>query len=353
MGNGARRLLLGGTILVMAVVTALLCIFLLFKVSDIQITGDKVYQDSEILSRCDYQIGDNLVFLTTGDREEKLKEELPYIENVEIRRHIPGTLEIHITGAQVVSCVSGGNSWLYVSKGNKILEQKDVPKDGVLQVTGLASLNTAPGQPLKTEDEAVLAAYGAVMAKIVELDAAAKFTKLDLTDLYDIRLTYEDRVVFKLGGAAELDYKIQFGYDIVSDPERIGSQEKGELDLSDAADVKKASFTAGTSNGSASSQTSSAPESGTDSSGSESGRDGEIPDELYTGDSGGSPEEGGTDEAGDNGDTGDTGNADGGWDEGGTDDTGDTWDAGEPDAGDTGDWIEAGDGAGTDDGGTQ
>ena len=96
-------------------------------------------------------------------------------------------------------------------------------------------------------------------------------TRLDLTDLYDIRLWYQDRVECKLGSTAELTYKLDFAYDALINPtteNKIGDKETGVLDLSYAADAHKAGFEAGPVDpaGSASSATaSSTPEGeGTD-----------------------------------------------------------------------------------------
>ena len=77
MKKGLRRLLMLGTLLAMLAVTCLLAISLLFKISEITVTGDLVYQTQDILNLCDYQIGDNLFFVTTADRVKKLKSQRP------------------------------------------------------------------------------------------------------------------------------------------------------------------------------------------------------------------------------------------------------------------------------------
>lgn len=337
--SGPRKLTLALLVLAMSGITALLCIFLLFKISSIEITGDKVYDDAHILSVCGCSTGDNLFFLSTADKEEKLREELPYIGAVKLIRHFPSKLEIHITGAQVVSCVSSGGAWLYVSGNGKILERKNNPKPGVMQVAGLDSLNVDPGLSLSTteENQGKLKAYEEIAAKLVELDAAGKFSKLDLTDPYDIRLWYEDRVELKLGSAASLAYKVEFGCTILS--EKIGAQDSGTLDLSYAEEVKRASFTSEAEKSPSSQGGSSSVPEGDSSSG---GRGEGIPNAPYTGESSESSSEdnGGDDPAGledggneenaqaEDGTTEDTGEY-GDWDEGGYAEDGDSTEGGD------------------------
>lgn len=271
LGKTARRVTLLLAVLAMAAVTALLCVFLLFKVADIQVTGDPVYSQEEVLALCDYAIGDNLLFAPTQSQEERLESQLPYVEDAEVIKHFPNTLEIRITAAQTAASVSSGGGWLYVSSQGKILELGAEPAAATMQVTGFVSTATQPGQYLQAEDATALSALQEILTALTDREMITQCTRLDLTDLYDIRLWYQDRVECKLGSTAELTYKLDFAYDALINPtteNRIGDKETGVLDLSYAADAHKAGFEAGPVDpaGSASSATaSSTPEGeGTD-----------------------------------------------------------------------------------------
>lgn len=377
LSNGARRLMVAFTVLIMAAVTVLLAVFLLFKVSEIQITGDLAdgYQEADVLEICGYKVGDNLFFLSTKDKERKLKEQMPYIEDAQIIRHPPGTLEIRLIRAEVASCVSYGGEWLYTSAGGKILEKQKSPQNGVIQVFGLELPEAVVGREIwvdepteelpevssgsensrearKAEEirEALNAhnacvAYRAVLKRLVELEATGDFTLLDLSNLSNIRLIYQDRVEFLLGNAMELEYKIGLGLTSVEkwEQEQSGVKARGVMNLATAAETKRAYFTEGEIGGPPTAQepggqvssqpegdTSSDSQSGGEPSSSPSGNDGYrdegIPDSPFTGGSTGS-------------DDGDTGGDDGAGDTGYSDDTGDTGDTGY-DGGD--DWAQDG-----------
>lgn len=248
LGKTARRVTLLLAVLAMAAVTALLCVFLLFKVADIQVTGDLVYSQEEVLALCDYAIGDNLLFAPTQSQEERLESQLPYVEDAEVIKHFPNTLEIRITAAQTAASVSSGGGWLYVSSQGKILELGAEPAAATMQVTGFVSTATQPGQYLQAEDATALSALQEILTALTQREMITQCTRLDLTDLYDIRLWYQDRVECKLGSTAELTYKLDFAYDALINPtteNRIGDKETGVLDLSYAADAHKAGFEAG------------------------------------------------------------------------------------------------------------
>lgn len=302
LGKTARRVTLLLAVLAMAAVTALLCVFLLFKVSSLQVTGDLVYSQEEVLALCDYAIGDNLLFAPTQSQEERLESQLPYVEEAQVIKHFPNTLEIRITAAQTAASVSSGGGWLYVSSQGKILELGAEPAAATMQVTGFASTATQPGQYLQAEDATALSALQEILTALTQREMITQCTRLDLTDLYDIRLWYQDRVECKLGSTAELTYKLDFAYDALINPtteNRIGDKETGVLDLSYAADAHKAGFEAGPVDpaGSASSATaSSTPEGeGTDTTDgttgetsgdttgeTSGGRGDDIPDSPFT-----------------------------------------------------------------------
>lgn len=248
LGKTARRVTLLLAVLAMAAVTALLCVFLLFKVSSLQVTGDPVYSQEEVLALCDYAIGDNLLFAPTQSQEERLESQLPYVEDAQVIKHFPNTLEIRITAAQTAASISTSGGWLYVSSQGKILELGAEPAAATMQVTGFVSTATQPGQYLQAEDATALSALQEILTALTQREMITQCTRLDLTDLYDIRLWYQDRVECKLGSTAELTYKLDFAYDALINPtteNRIGDKETGVLDLSYAADAHKAGFEAG------------------------------------------------------------------------------------------------------------
>ncbi len=298
MGAGLRKAVAAFTVLVMAAATALLAVFLLFKVSDIQVTGDVIegYENADILAICGYKTGDNLFFVSTRDKEETLKEQLPYIGSVKISRHLPGTLEIHLTATEISACISSGGSWLCVDGEGKILEQRESPQNSVLQISGLTA-SGEPGQLLQVEDEEARTACADILAAVTELNAVQDFTRLDLSDLSDIRLIYQERIEFQLGNFLELRYKIELGLRSLA---KLEAGQKGVMDLSYAGDTKRAVFTEGEISTAASPaapqtggedapQPASTPEPSSDDPRTEG-----IPDQPYTGgdgDGGNSPED--------------------------------------------------------------
>lgn len=231
-------------ILIFVMVTALLCVFLVFKVRNIEVKGDLVYGEADIISVCDYNMGDNLFFLSTTDREEKLEKSLPYIKKAKIKRKIPDTIEINIEGASVVGSVKTDSGYIYVDGDGKILQNSSEAASGIMNVEGITVPNAAPGLKMKIEDTAVQEAYDEILKTVDDAQAQAEFTRIDLSNVHDIRMWYQDRIEMRLGNANSLDYKIRFGLRIVREKtDYVSPTARGVIDLTLSKEENKAPFT--------------------------------------------------------------------------------------------------------------
>ena len=254
MAAGARRVLLAMSLVAMAVVTVVLAIFLLFKVAEIEVTGDAIEgaNEAQIIEISGCKTGDNLFFLSSGSMARRIEEKLPYVRKAKIVKHFPSTVEIQLVSAQVAASVYGDGGWLYVNEDGKILEKRDTPQSGVMQIMGLSPSQTQPGKNLSVENEEVQAAYQEILSALSEVRADGTgaysglnlngFTLLDMSDLSAIRMFYENRVEFQFGSAFELEYKVKAGCRFLLE---MTTRETGVMDLSSAGDTKRAYFTPG------------------------------------------------------------------------------------------------------------
>ena len=287
-----RRLLMILVLLAMILGTGFLAESLLFRVTTVRVTGDMPYDEEQILSICGFKTGDNLLLIPAADREKRLEAQLPYISKAKITRHIPGTVEINLTAAQGICCIEVGGQWYVVASGGKVLEESGEPKAGLMQVVGITAISAKVGEDIELEEGEASAAFLELlgtMGKLGEEGEASKgFTKMDLTNLYDIRVWYQDRVECLMGSASQLEYKLRWAYGNLTDLERgIGQEETGVLDLTYLPTKKASYFTAGATaatpgpDGTAPA----APEVGSSepTPTPTPGRGGDIPDGVFTG----------------------------------------------------------------------
>ena len=223
----------------------LLCTFVFFRVGTVTVTGGEAYRQEDILSVCSIAEGDNLVLLETGAREEALEHRFPYIESVEIKKHIPSTVEIVITEAETAFSIereSGG--YLYVSRTGKVLEIAESPAQGSAVVHGCTPVNEEPSGQVEFQEEVAGKLFGQISAQLQE-HGLEGITEIDLRNQYDITMTYDDRIVFRFGNTNDMEYKTMFGIGMLAKMQEDGDlteETQGEIDLTVAAEKNKAFF---------------------------------------------------------------------------------------------------------------
>lgn len=297
-------------IFLMLLLTVAAALFLVFKVQNIEVTGEGIPGVSveEIIAAADVEQEENLVFLDTGERERRLEEQIPYIAKAKLKRHLlRKTLEIQLTAAKpAASVLAPGQGWAIVSSSGKVLEIGQAPAAGALQVTGFSPQDPAAGQPLAAgeEQEQSLSALMEILTALQNTahQTQGQFSVLDLSDLSHILLYYESRIEFRLGNVLDLGYKVEAGCRFLAE---LGPEEIGIMDLSETGDTRKAIFTNGvvtvpvlgqsTPSGQETAIESSQPES------SQGPRAGDIPAGIYTGESSASAAEDTPEEPADDG----------------------------------------------------
>jgi len=119
--------------------------------------------------------------------------------------------------------------------------------------------------------------------QILESEATEEITEIDLQDIYDIKIIYQNRIEFQMGNAADLPFKLRFALSAVTD--KVSANAKGSLNLSLAKETNRATWNAdysGSYGGTVNS-----PNTGEavtyEPFASNPGRGGDIPNAPYTG----------------------------------------------------------------------
>ena len=122
-------------VLGMAFVTMILCVIFLpaFRVKTVNIEGNVVLSDEEILSMTGLQYGDHLMSgvsgnifdilsLNYGKTEQAIMEKNPYVESITITVKIPSTVEIRVTERQKIAYIKTADGYLAIDRDGIVLE---------------------------------------------------------------------------------------------------------------------------------------------------------------------------------------------------------------------------------------
>ena len=250
-----------------------------FRVEQVVVTGNHRYTQEEIVSVTGIEKGNNLYGWNKFSIAQRLRETLPYIGEVSIRRALPSTVIITVVEWEAVARVepptaqqllelqgemgdvagqadpgqeddsgaSSGDSsagsgvtdtsavtdqpWLISVKG-KLLEQASGTGDAI-SVTGLAALLPQPGTSLAVpqSQQARLEALLSLLEAMENAGMTKDFSAIALGST-QMELRYLDRYTVKMDLGADFPYELQVISTVRQDLEqKHGPQVTGTMDL--------------------------------------------------------------------------------------------------------------------------
>jgi hypothetical protein len=235
-------LLLGVFCLAIAFV---MCYTVFFKLDKIKISGCTVYGETQIVDEIGAQKGESLFRINISNAEKKLAGKLPYIRSVKIRRQFPTTLRVEVQEEEVLGAVYTEEGFAIISTTGKVLESKVLAlEEGIPRLVGIPSQTYDTGSYLKTaaekDKESVLLPQIQALALVREeliAQGFADITYYDASDLLNLKVMVEDRLLLKLGTQTDMEYKLGFIRGVLDgkesgDEEFKNVPEEGTLDFS-------------------------------------------------------------------------------------------------------------------------
>ncbi len=114
---------------VAVIVAVILSLTVFFKTETIEVKGNELYHDSDIIQLAEVTKGHNIFVATMSGNTDAIKDELPYIRDAKITFEIPDKLIITVEHEKTYAAlISEGNIYL-INEAGKLLEKVDkVPK---------------------------------------------------------------------------------------------------------------------------------------------------------------------------------------------------------------------------------
>lgn len=221
---------LGGVFLIALLIVLSLTVF--FPVEKITVRGASVYTVSEITANCGIETGDNLFRADTGSVSEKLSARLPYIKSAAVKRKLPSEIQITVESETVYAQIEQSGKYVYLTSSGKCLELADTVYNGAIIIRGAKVQNADPGSLLAFASDEDIDASTVIAQLINEINANEidNITVISISDPQNIFVTYDNKIVLKLGTTSNLDKK--FAHAAATIEVRTDNRDTGILDLS-------------------------------------------------------------------------------------------------------------------------
>lgn len=213
-----------------------------FKTQKIKVEGNSRYSYSEIISLCTIELGENIFLSDKAEAEANIKQNLPYIYNVDVRFSIPETIVIDVTDAEIAYQVYNKNRYLAMSREGRVLEMLTEKKEGIITIVCNTQDDIKVGDYIETENSFDI--LNEIKAELEKLHLTEYVSIIDIKSLANIQLIYDNRINIVIGMPEDINYKLRTAITIME--EKIDTNDSrtimGRLDVSVCKQTKKSYF---------------------------------------------------------------------------------------------------------------
>lgn len=224
------RACFGGIFLLVGVVIVLT---MFFNINEITVTGDTIYAPDEIINASEVNVGDNLIFVSKKKINNNITETLPYVGAVKVKRHLPTGIEFVVTKTDAVYAIAQNGYFTLLNEKGKVLEAETEFIGENITLLNLGNIISATvGKNIELETENAI-------DKLIEIQEACNncglkdITAVDLSDIYNIKLTYQGRITLELGetNRANLEKKLALGAKAIEHQNAENELYRGTINL--------------------------------------------------------------------------------------------------------------------------
>lgn len=206
----------------------------LFNIRRITVSGNNVISLEEIDSYIGDLKGENLLKVSEAEVFSRLSK-IAYIKNVSVEKnYIKTSLNVYVE--ERVACgyiEEAGGYFLFDDEGVILAQVSDKP-DNIPYVIGNTDENAKNDIKIEEPSASVLTDSLKLMKKLGILEGVDNF---DITDLSDIKFTYENRLDVSCGSSIDLDRKLRL-FEAMVNNNNLANKAQGSVDLSVAGNAR-------------------------------------------------------------------------------------------------------------------
>ena len=211
----------------------------IFSVKHILVKGESEYSESEIISASEVGKETGILFLNSKNIENNIYKSLVNIDKVKISKKVPGTVIISVEKAIPAYNMKVGDEYLVISSKNKFLTKSSEVPEGTIGIVGIEAEIKSNGK-IEYKDTELWNLFEEILNSF-KYRGIDSINQIDVSDLQNITLMYENRIKINIGNKEDMDYKILTLKEIINT--KISKGERGVLNLKDLEAKNRTYFT--------------------------------------------------------------------------------------------------------------
>lgn len=202
-----------------------------FKISKINVEGNKRYTPEQIVDSSYIKLNNNIFLMKKTKKEQAIKT-LPFVKDAKVKRKLPNTIDIYVTErkSEYLAYDKDSNKYYRLDSDGVILESIpfDQKNNEELLTYGITfDDNVVPGSKINDADVSKLAIYQKIYNQIQKSSINLPITKLNFENSLTTILL-NDKLSIILPNDTNLEYNINFLSNIIKN---IGADSAGVIDM--------------------------------------------------------------------------------------------------------------------------
>lgn len=225
-----------GLLLSVAIVSV--CAYVYLRVDTIEIEGSTVYSDEEIIAGSGIVLGENIMKVNSERVAAAVGGRMPFIHSVKVTRSLPDKVIIKIYEENPYFYFRVVNQYVVVSSDLKVLKIFDSEDELKGLFPKLKNIKTPDvlyavvGQPLKLFDSQDAEFIVSLVNELNSSTLGSSISAVDASNRFDMKVTYDDRMVIELGNTKNLSSKLIFADHIIKS---FTEDTKGTVNVEDVS----------------------------------------------------------------------------------------------------------------------
>ncbi|MBO4950429.1 MAG: FtsQ-type POTRA domain-containing protein [Clostridia bacterium] len=192
------------------------------------------YTEEEMLQGMKLEKNSGLYDFTAAEAEKNARINLPYIKEIDVSRRWPSTVVAKTVLEVPTYYVIVDNDFYILSDEIKVLERTEssekIELNSLIRLDYKTVHSCIVGEKLGISEDIQKIIFD-IEAQLVENGVKNEVTSIDVSDKFNLSITYGTKYIVKLGDSKSLSTKLEFMKRIIED--RVGDVVGGVIDVSD------------------------------------------------------------------------------------------------------------------------
>lgn len=228
-----RRRALLGFVLAVILVSVLLFMTPIFNIRSVSVEGNVLVTAEQFQEKLKPLVGQNL-FRSGRRKIRNTLKTIPYIDTVDVQKRLfPPSVKVTVTEYTPSAYIKIDGKTLLVNSELRVLTDSGNNGETLPTVTGLTVTDYKLGEILKTDENEKFDITKISLSTLEATGILDKVIEINVTDVTDITMNYDNRITVQCGTQLDLERKIRLFRETVMS-NSLTENARGTMDLSES-----------------------------------------------------------------------------------------------------------------------